>query len=70
MDGFYHIDQYLDRVDHDRVSDAIAAATTDEEVAEIQAQCQHRYKIGSKDCWVCGYEQPDDPNFDIDDIPF
>lgn len=69
MDGFTPIDAYLDRVDHDRISDAIAAATTDEEVVEIQAQCQHRYKIMSHECWVCGHVQTVE-ELEADTIPF
>lgn len=69
MDGFTPLDASLDRLQHDRISDAIAAATTVEEVAEIQASCEHRYKIMSHECWVCGHVQTVE-ELETDSIPF
>ena len=70
MDGFTLIDAYLDRVDRDRIMDAIAVATTTEEVEAIQADCEHRYHAGESECWICGFTKPADPEYLIDDIPY
>lgn len=70
MDGHTPLDATLDQIEHWRMVDAIAAATTHEEVAEIQATCQHKYPLGSQECKDCGYVKPADPDFLIDDIPF
>lgn len=70
MDGFTRIDEYLDRVDRDMIGDAIASATTVEQVIEIQRGCRHWFHVGERECWVCGYVKPADPDFLIDDIPY
>ena len=68
MDGFTPIDSYLDRVDHDRMSDALAMATTWEEVAEIQSTCAHKYPLLSHECSVCGHVQTVE-EIELDNIP-
>jgi len=69
MDGFTPIDAYLDRVDHDRMTDALACATTWQEVAEIQAGCQHKYPLLSHTCSVCGHVQTVE-ELEKDNIPY
>ena len=70
MDGFTQIEARNDEHDRWRIGDAVAAATTWQEVEEIQAQCEHRYHVGKSECWICGYVKPADPDFLIDDIPY
>ena len=68
MDGFTQIEARNDELDRWRIGDAIAAATTWEEVAEIQAGCEHRYKRMSHECWICGHVQTVE-ELEADSIP-
>lgn len=70
MDAFTPVDSMLDTTARWRIADAIAAATTTEEVAAIQADCEHRYKPVNHECWICGFAKPADPEYLIDDIPY
>jgi acetone carboxylase gamma subunit len=69
MDGFTQIEERNDSNDRWRIMDAIAVATTHEEVAEIQATCEHRYKRMSHECWICGHVQTVE-EIEADSIPF
>lgn len=69
MDGFTLIDERIDTEARWRIGDAIAFATTVEEVKEIQATCEHRYKRMSHECWICGHVQTVE-ELEADDIPF
>ena len=69
MDGHTRLDEMVDNEARWRIADAIAFATTNEQVAEIQAQCEHRYKKMSHECWICGHVQTVQ-ELEADSIPF
>jgi len=69
MDGHTRLDEMVDNEARWRIMDAIAAATTTEEVEAIQADCEHRYKGMSHECWICGHVQTVE-ELEADDIPF
>ena len=69
MDGHTALDEMVDNEARWRIADAVAAATTFEEVAAIRATCEHRYKTNSHECWICGHAQSAD-ELEADNIPF
>ncbi|MGB4594499.1 MAG: hypothetical protein WBI14_01155 [Anaerolineaceae bacterium] len=69
MDGFTEIDERIDTEARWRISDAINFATTNEEVEEIRASCEHRYHHMSYECWIYGHVQIVE-ELEADDIPF
>ena len=70
MDAFTPINEMLDMTDRWRIMDAIAAATTNEEVLEIQATCQHKYPLLSHTCSLCGHVQTVEEIEADNEIPF
>jgi hypothetical protein len=69
MDGFTPIDAAMDRLERLRIMDAINFAMTNEEVEEIRATCEHRYRRMSHECWICGHvKTAEEPA--ADDVPF
>ena len=70
MDGFTRLDAMVDNEARWRIADAVAAATTWEEVTEIQSGCDHRYKLMSHECWICGHVQTVEEIEADNEIPF
>ena len=69
MDGFVRLDEMVDKEARWRIADAVNFATTNEEVEEIRASCEHRYHRMSHECWICGHVQTIE-ELEADDIPF
>lgn len=69
MDGHTQLDANDDWRYHMSIVNAIAEAGTNEEVAEIQATCSHRYPIMSHTCSNCGHIQTLE-ELEADNIPF
>lgn len=69
MDGHTELDANDDNRYHWQIVAQIADASTNEEVAEIQATCWHTYKTGSRECYHCGHIKTAE-ELAADDIPF
>lgn len=62
------VDEYLDEIDDLYVMEAAGRCETEEDLAYVQAGCNHRFH-GSMTCYRCSWTMPD-KNWLDEQIPF